>query len=189
MRTVHLLYVSDEEIEGFDGAAKFVESNECEEFNVGFVLEEEMRKQRKKDGNGGGTEEINAGKVCKVTDESEIGGGSIGDGKIEKSVMKVLHLGFFSLEEREEPNIGLELVLAGKHGGKGSNNWWGRAQMVWDDGTVAGGGLRGNILGLLVTLVLKGQEWEKAQVAENSNGSPVSGGKQEATRPVWEEFQ
>ncbi|KAL2893194.1 Aminoacylase-1, partial [Bienertia sinuspersici] len=39
-RTVHLSYVPDEEIGGFDGAAKFAESKEFEELNVGFVMDE-----------------------------------------------------------------------------------------------------------------------------------------------------
>ncbi|GAB4844892.1 hypothetical protein Ancab_038283 [Ancistrocladus abbreviatus] len=39
-RTVHVLYVPDEEIGGFDGMAKFVESEEFEELKVGFVLDE-----------------------------------------------------------------------------------------------------------------------------------------------------
>ena len=40
VRTVHLSYVPDEEIGGFDGAAKFVGSKEFEELNVGFVMDE-----------------------------------------------------------------------------------------------------------------------------------------------------
>ncbi|GAB2267699.1 hypothetical protein Dimus_002682 [Dionaea muscipula] len=40
VRTVHVVYVPDEEIGGYDGAAKFVESKEFEELNVGFVLDE-----------------------------------------------------------------------------------------------------------------------------------------------------
>ncbi|KNA23621.1 hypothetical protein SOVF_023370 [Spinacia oleracea] len=40
IRTVHLSYVPDEEIGGFDGAAKLVESKEFEELNVGFVMDE-----------------------------------------------------------------------------------------------------------------------------------------------------
>ncbi|OWM90166.1 aminoacylase-1 [Punica granatum] len=39
-RTVHISYVPDEEIGGFDGAAKFVPSKEFEELNVGFYLDE-----------------------------------------------------------------------------------------------------------------------------------------------------
>ncbi|CAO2820232.1 unnamed protein product [Amaranthus hypochondriacus] len=40
VRTVHLSYVPDEEIGGFDGAAKFVGSKEFDELNVGFVMDE-----------------------------------------------------------------------------------------------------------------------------------------------------
>ncbi|GJX27741.1 aminoacylase-1 [Tanacetum coccineum] len=40
VRTVHICYVPDEEIGGFDGMAKFVESNEFKEMNVGFFLDE-----------------------------------------------------------------------------------------------------------------------------------------------------
>lgn len=40
IRTVHLSYVPDEEIGGVDGAAKFVQSKEFEEMNVGFVMDE-----------------------------------------------------------------------------------------------------------------------------------------------------
>ncbi|KAM7507727.1 hypothetical protein LguiA_018180 [Lonicera macranthoides] len=40
LRTIHVLYVPDEEIGGCDGMAKFVESKEFEELNVGFVLDE-----------------------------------------------------------------------------------------------------------------------------------------------------
>ncbi|KAJ8762820.1 hypothetical protein K2173_022949 [Erythroxylum novogranatense] len=39
-RTVHLSFVPDEEIGGFDGAAQFVGSKEFEDLNVGFVLDE-----------------------------------------------------------------------------------------------------------------------------------------------------
>ncbi|MBA0793285.1 hypothetical protein Gohar_017702 [Gossypium harknessii] len=39
-RTVHISYVPDEEIGGFDGSAKFAESKEFEDLNVGFVLDE-----------------------------------------------------------------------------------------------------------------------------------------------------
>ncbi|XAR55583.1 Aminoacylase [Bertholletia excelsa] len=40
VRTVHISYVPDEEIGGFDGMAKFVESKVFEELNFGFVLDE-----------------------------------------------------------------------------------------------------------------------------------------------------
>ncbi|PWA50251.1 N-acyl-L-amino-acid amidohydrolase [Artemisia annua] len=40
VRTVHICYVPDEEIGGFDGMAKFVESDEFKEMNVGFFLDE-----------------------------------------------------------------------------------------------------------------------------------------------------
>ncbi|GAA0167288.1 hypothetical protein LIER_22256 [Lithospermum erythrorhizon] len=40
VRTVHVSFVPDEEVGGFDGMAKFVESNEFKELNVGFVLDE-----------------------------------------------------------------------------------------------------------------------------------------------------
>ncbi|KAK0575466.1 hypothetical protein LWI29_001073 [Acer saccharum] len=40
IRTVHVLYVPDEEIGGFDGMAKFVESSEFRELNVGFFMDE-----------------------------------------------------------------------------------------------------------------------------------------------------
>ncbi|KAK4799487.1 hypothetical protein SAY86_024852 [Trapa natans] len=39
-RTIHISYVPDEEVGGFDGAAKFVGSKEFKELNVGFVLDE-----------------------------------------------------------------------------------------------------------------------------------------------------
>lgn len=39
-RTIHISYVPDEEIGGFDGAAKFVASNEFADLNVGFMLDE-----------------------------------------------------------------------------------------------------------------------------------------------------
>ncbi|KAF7829846.1 aminoacylase-1 [Senna tora] len=39
-RTIHVCYVPDEEIGGFDGAARFVDSKEFEELNVGFMLDE-----------------------------------------------------------------------------------------------------------------------------------------------------
>ncbi|KAH7567886.1 hypothetical protein JRO89_XS07G0175400 [Xanthoceras sorbifolium] len=39
-RTVHLLYVPEEEIGGFDGMAKFVDSDEFRDLNVGFVMDE-----------------------------------------------------------------------------------------------------------------------------------------------------
>uniref|UniRef100_A0A2P2NZI3 Uncharacterized protein MANES_02G161800 n=1 Tax=Rhizophora mucronata TaxID=61149 RepID=A0A2P2NZI3_RHIMU len=39
-RTVHVSYVPDEEIGGFDGAAKFVDSKKFQDLNVGFVLDE-----------------------------------------------------------------------------------------------------------------------------------------------------
>ncbi|EXB44366.1 hypothetical protein L484_020178 [Morus notabilis] len=40
IRTVHLSYVPDEEIGGFDGAAKFTASEEFRTLNVGFLLDE-----------------------------------------------------------------------------------------------------------------------------------------------------
>ncbi|KAL3840010.1 hypothetical protein ACJIZ3_024601 [Penstemon smallii] len=40
LRTVHISYVPDEEIGGFNGMAKFVESKEFKELNIGFVLDE-----------------------------------------------------------------------------------------------------------------------------------------------------
>lgn len=40
VRTIHISYVPDEEIGGFDGMMKFVESKEFKELNVGFVLDE-----------------------------------------------------------------------------------------------------------------------------------------------------
>ncbi|KAL9144697.1 hypothetical protein ABFS82_14G312800 [Erythranthe guttata] len=40
LRTVHISYVPDEEIGGFNGMAKLVESDEFKELNVGFVLDE-----------------------------------------------------------------------------------------------------------------------------------------------------
>ena len=40
IRTVLVSYVPDEEIGGFDGAAKFVDSKEFRDLNVGFVLDE-----------------------------------------------------------------------------------------------------------------------------------------------------
>ncbi|TYI44244.1 hypothetical protein ES332_A01G223200v1 [Gossypium tomentosum] len=40
LRTVHISYVPDEEIGGFDGSAKFTGSKEFEDLNVGFVLDE-----------------------------------------------------------------------------------------------------------------------------------------------------
>ncbi|XWS15112.1 hypothetical protein CRYUN_Cryun35bG0066200 [Craigia yunnanensis] len=40
LRTVHISYVPDEEIGGFDGSAKFVKSKEFEDLNIGFVLDE-----------------------------------------------------------------------------------------------------------------------------------------------------
>ncbi|CAK7347002.1 unnamed protein product [Dovyalis caffra] len=39
-RTIHISYVPDEEIGGFDGADKFVKSKEFKDLNVGFVLDE-----------------------------------------------------------------------------------------------------------------------------------------------------
>ncbi|OAY58248.1 aminoacylase-1 [Manihot esculenta] len=39
-RTIHISYVPDEEIGGFDGAAKFVNSKEFRHLNVGFALDE-----------------------------------------------------------------------------------------------------------------------------------------------------
>lgn len=39
-RTIHISYVPDEEIGGFDGAAKFVLSKEFKELNVGFMMDE-----------------------------------------------------------------------------------------------------------------------------------------------------
>nr|XP_043638476.1 aminoacylase-1-like [Erigeron canadensis] len=40
MRTIHICYVPEEEIGGFDGMAKFVKAKEFEELNVGFFLDE-----------------------------------------------------------------------------------------------------------------------------------------------------
>ncbi|XP_057973541.1 uncharacterized protein LOC131161641 [Malania oleifera] len=40
LRSVHISYVPDEEIGGFDGAAKFAASKQFEDLNVGFVLDE-----------------------------------------------------------------------------------------------------------------------------------------------------
>ncbi|MFS7941548.1 putative N-acyl-aliphatic-L-amino acid amidohydrolase [Helianthus anomalus] len=40
VRTLHICYVPDEEIGGFDGMDKFVESNQFKEMNVGFFLDE-----------------------------------------------------------------------------------------------------------------------------------------------------
>lgn len=40
IRTVHLSYVPDEETGGFDGAARFVPSEQFRELNVGFVMDE-----------------------------------------------------------------------------------------------------------------------------------------------------
>ncbi|KAF2291408.1 hypothetical protein GH714_023743 [Hevea brasiliensis] len=39
-RTIHISYVPDEEIGGIDGAAKFVNSKEFRDLNVGFALDE-----------------------------------------------------------------------------------------------------------------------------------------------------
>ncbi|PIA47863.1 hypothetical protein AQUCO_01400450v1 [Aquilegia coerulea] len=40
LRTIHISYVPDEEIGGFDGAAKFAASKEFRDLNVGFMLDE-----------------------------------------------------------------------------------------------------------------------------------------------------
>lgn len=40
VRTIHLSYVPDEEIGGFDGSAKLVKSREFKELNLGFMLDE-----------------------------------------------------------------------------------------------------------------------------------------------------
>uniref|UniRef100_A0A9I9DQV3 COPA/B second beta-propeller domain-containing protein n=1 Tax=Cucumis melo TaxID=3656 RepID=A0A9I9DQV3_CUCME len=40
VRTIHISYVPDEEIGGSDGAAKFVQSKEFKELNVGFMMDE-----------------------------------------------------------------------------------------------------------------------------------------------------
>lgn len=40
LRTIHICYVPDEEIGGFDGMAKFVQSKEFKQMNVGFFLDE-----------------------------------------------------------------------------------------------------------------------------------------------------
>ncbi|KAL4036290.1 hypothetical protein IC575_005018 [Cucumis melo] len=40
VRTVHISYVPDEEIGGSDGVAKFVQSKEFKELNVGFMMDE-----------------------------------------------------------------------------------------------------------------------------------------------------
>ncbi|KAM3319114.1 hypothetical protein P3S67_006314 [Capsicum chacoense] len=38
LRNVHIVYVPDEEVGGFDGMMKFVELKEFEELNVGFMM-------------------------------------------------------------------------------------------------------------------------------------------------------
>lgn len=40
LRNVHVVYVPDEEVGGFDGMEKFVELKEFEELNVGFMMDE-----------------------------------------------------------------------------------------------------------------------------------------------------
>lgn len=40
LRNVHILYVPEEEVGGFDGMQKFVESKEFKELNVGFMMDE-----------------------------------------------------------------------------------------------------------------------------------------------------
>ncbi|KAL8459521.1 hypothetical protein ACS0TY_036857 [Phlomoides rotata] len=40
VRTLHISYVPEEEIGGFDGMMKFVESREFQELNIGFMLDE-----------------------------------------------------------------------------------------------------------------------------------------------------
>lgn len=40
LRDVHISYVPDEEVGGFNGMAKFVESEEFKELNIGFMLDE-----------------------------------------------------------------------------------------------------------------------------------------------------
>ncbi|XP_063949302.1 uncharacterized protein LOC108221895 isoform X3 [Daucus carota subsp. sativus] len=40
IRTIHVSYVPDEEIGGFDGMMKFVESKEFKDLNIGFMLDE-----------------------------------------------------------------------------------------------------------------------------------------------------
>ncbi|XP_060198052.1 uncharacterized protein LOC132627020 [Lycium barbarum] len=40
LRNVHILYIPEEEVGGFDGMGKFVERKEFEELNVGFVMDE-----------------------------------------------------------------------------------------------------------------------------------------------------
>ncbi|KAL3641766.1 hypothetical protein CASFOL_012581 [Castilleja foliolosa] len=40
LRTVHISYVPEEEVGGFDGMAKFVETDEFRKLNIGFVLDE-----------------------------------------------------------------------------------------------------------------------------------------------------
>ncbi|OIT32134.1 PREDICTED: aminoacylase-1 [Nicotiana attenuata] len=40
LRNVHILYVPEEEVGGFDGMGKFVETKEFKELNVGFVMDE-----------------------------------------------------------------------------------------------------------------------------------------------------
>ncbi|XP_075082678.1 uncharacterized protein LOC107768780 [Nicotiana tabacum] len=40
IRNVHILYVPEEEVGGFDGMGKFVETKEFKELNVGFVMDE-----------------------------------------------------------------------------------------------------------------------------------------------------
>ena len=39
-RIIHVSYVPDEEVSGFDGAVKFVGSKEFEDLNIGFMLDE-----------------------------------------------------------------------------------------------------------------------------------------------------
>ncbi|PHT60311.1 hypothetical protein CQW23_02674 [Capsicum baccatum] len=39
LRNIHIVYVPDEEVGGFDGMKKFVELKECEELNVGFMMD------------------------------------------------------------------------------------------------------------------------------------------------------
>lgn len=39
-RTIHICFVPDEEIGGYEGMAKFVETNDFKKLNVGFALDE-----------------------------------------------------------------------------------------------------------------------------------------------------
>ena len=83
-----------------------------------------------------------------------------------------------------------EIQVAGKHGHKGNNTWWGRTQMVWDGGTVARGGLRGNIFKFMGQEKKRREEkrreergggtWTMDNVTENL--CRLSGGRSKAER-------